>query len=98
MPFEQTVVSDADCPRCNAKAKVRITEERDKVLVLSLVCPKCKLVKYSGLTTRRGLKLRKRIDRIQEYLDKAHSKLGKAALEFEKRKAEQLLAKEELGL
>jgi len=63
--FERKIIRNEDCPRCGAIASVRVDESGEDpplpdVVMLRLVCPKCKLERAAGMTTKAVLRLEKR--------------------------------------
>ena len=69
MTFVRLVVSELHCPRCNAWAQLRIEEERNTICVLYIVCSKCKLRKYFGITTRRAVTLTMKRQKLTDKLN-----------------------------
>lgn len=73
MPFEKKIIGELHCPRCNAWAQSRIDDERGDVLVVYIVCNKCKLRQYQGLTTRKAVVLKGTETALLKMLDRCTS-------------------------
>lgn len=91
MPFQIKVLDTISCPRCNGKAELRI-DEKDPVknwVFVYIVCPICKLHKYSYSTTRKAIYLQARINKLKKNAPKSRmldARISK--LEDMKRRAE----------
>lgn len=80
MTFERLIVAEVSCPRCNARAQLRIGEKRGKLVVVYTVCNKCKLNKYSGLMTSKSVQLISREKSLLRQLEEATSEQKKVRL------------------
>jgi hypothetical protein len=68
MAFEMKVLDKIRCPRCNAKAELRIDQKEPKGnwVFVFIVCHTCKLNKYSHSTTRKAVYFQSRINRLKK--------------------------------
>lgn len=80
MPFEKKIIGELHCPRCNAWAKSRIEEQRGESLVVYIVCEKCKLRQYQGLTTRKAVVLKGTESALLKMLDRCTSEYTAARI------------------
>jgi len=80
VPFVQKILREISCPRCNAIAQERL-EDRDNAVVIQLVCPKCKLKRNLGITTRKALKLKKRQKKLRESLSRAKNQRDRSNIQ-----------------
>lgn len=67
MAFEIKVIGRQHCPRCNGIAELRIDQREPvrKLVLVYIVCPVCKLKRYSHTTTRKDVILKSRIKRLK---------------------------------
>lgn len=66
MPFELKVLGKINCPRCNAVAEQRVDKHKNdyKLVLVYIVCPTCRLEKYSYTTTRKAILIQQRINQL----------------------------------
>lgn len=97
MQFQQKVIRNISCPRCNAIAQERY-EDRDKTVIIILWCNKCKLKKSLGLTTRKAIRLRKRQTELRELVNQTRNPRTRAILAKRLQNLERQVYKAEIGL
>lgn len=97
MAFEQKVLREVHCPRCNAIAQERLEDQGNFVIII-LRCEKCKLQRNVGLTTRKALKLRKRQQKLRESLSQAKSQRIKYNIEARLKRLEREINRAEVGI
>jgi len=68
MAFETKILDTIHCPRCNGMAELRIDQKESprKWVLVYLVCPICKLNRYSHTTTRKAVKIHSQIKRLKK--------------------------------
>lgn len=73
MAFETKILGKISCPRCNAKAELRIDEKPSKNnwIFVYIVCSTCRLKKYSHSTTRKAVYLQSRINKLRKNTPKS---------------------------
>lgn len=91
MAFELKVLDKISCPRCNGKAELRIDQKEPmgNWVFVYIVCPICKLNRYSHSTTRKAIYIQGRIDKLKKNAPKSrmlNDRISK--LEELKRRAE----------
>lgn len=69
MPSDIKILYELNCPRCNAKAQLRVEDQHANMCLLYIVCDKCKLRKYQGIATRKAVNLMKQEIRILKKLE-----------------------------
>ena len=67
MPFEIKVLDTINCPRCNGKAELRIDQHKNDIerVLVYIICPICRLNKYSHTILKDDLKIAKRIKTLK---------------------------------
>lgn len=67
MAFEIKVLDKIRCPRCNAKAELRIDQRKPNGnwIFVYIVCSTCRLNRYSHVTTRKAVLLQVRINKLK---------------------------------
>lgn len=71
---QRLILRELHCPRCNAIAQLRVEEEREVACIVYIVCRKCKLTKYYGITTRKAINLMSKEEKLVEMLSRSKSK------------------------
>lgn len=73
MAFELKVLDKISCPRCNGKAELRIDQKQPNGnwVFVYIVCPICKLNKYSHSTTRKAVYIQSRINKLRRNTPKS---------------------------
>lgn len=68
MPFELKILDNIHCPRCNGKAELRIDQHKSdsKIVLVYVVCPICRLNRYSHTTTRKAIKIHSKIKKLKK--------------------------------
>jgi len=68
MPFELRILEKIHCPRCNGIAEYRIDHgKKDKNFVtVYIVCPVCRLNRYSHTATFKEIKLTRKIEKLEK--------------------------------
>jgi len=77
MAFEQKILNEINCPRCNAIAQERLEDRTEGYAIIILWCEKCRLRRNLGVTTRKALRLRKRQKRLRSLVNQTKSPLTK---------------------
>lgn len=77
MPFVRKILRTLNCPRCNAIAQLRVMREVGESCILYVVCDKCKLEQYFGITTRKAVSLITEEERLLERLENTTSEAKK---------------------
>lgn len=91
MAFELKVLDKISCPRCNGKAELRIDQKKPNGnwVFVYIVCPICKLNRYTYSTTRKAIYLQSRINKLKNNAPKSRILNDRIAkLEEMKRRAE----------
>lgn len=72
MPFDLKILETRNCPRCNAIAHLRVDKHKNnyKLVLVYIVCPTCRLEKYSHTTTRKAIQIQQRINQLRRRNDK----------------------------
>lgn len=93
-------IGSETCPRCNAANVALRALQRGEthILVVHLVCHKCHLVQYHGLTTIENLELRSKEVKLERALARAKTKDMKRAILAKLRAIEERRRVSELGL
>ena len=67
MAFEKKILDTIRCPRCNATAELRLDQKppKDNWVFVYIVCPTCRLNRYSHVTTRKAVLLQGRINKLK---------------------------------
>ena len=68
MAFEKKILERIHCPRCNAKAELRMDVKKTdtKWVLVYVVCETCKLNRYMYTTTRKTVKQKLRVAKLKE--------------------------------
>lgn len=68
MAFTKYILQDkVACPRCNADSQIRV-EDKDDFCIVFHSCSMCRYKRSLKITTRRALKLQKRLDYYNQLL------------------------------
>ena len=97
MAFIQKIIQKISCPRCNAEAQLR-AEDRNEYVIIMLQCPKCKLERRVGLTTRKALNLKKRRLKLEKRLEQAKSPAIRKQIEVKIKYVDERARKAEVGI
>jgi ssDNA-binding Zn-finger/Zn-ribbon topoisomerase 1 len=92
------VLDTISCPRCNALAEIRPKERRFNILVMYIVCPKCKYEKVVGLSSWPLERNKNFLQKLYLWLEKTDDELVKASIRAKIKKLEKTNLKKELGL
>jgi len=68
MAFQMKILDKINCPRCNAIASLRLDQKHPKNdwIFIYIVCPTCKLSKYSHTIDKKELNLHKKRKKIEK--------------------------------
>lgn len=98
MPFIRLVLRELNCPRCNAIAQLRIEEERGDACVVYIVCSKCRLHSYQGITTRKAVTLMGQEEKLLKQLDSAVSEQARIRIRGRIARIRKQMTNSNLGL
>lgn len=67
MPFEIKILDKIHCPRCNGMAELRIDQRKtdNEWVLVYIVCPICRLNRYSYTTTLKATKIHAKIKNLK---------------------------------
>lgn len=97
MTFIQKILREVHCPRCNAIAQERL-EDREKTVIITLWCDKCKLRRHLGYTTRKALSLRKRQQKLRNLVNQERNPRTKARVTRQLTLLDEQIRRAELGI
>lgn len=99
MTFQRNIVKELHCPRCNAIAQLRITDEHDDSCICYIVCSKCKLRKYYGVLSKKTVMMivfeQKLLDKIKYCVSESEKLILEQKLDIIRKKID--LASSGLG-
>lgn len=93
------IFGDATCGNCNAKAKIRgNTESKNDLIVLRVVCSKCRHTEFYGFTSMESLVYDEQKKRLERLLDKADNPRDRERVLRKVAELEQKSARSKQGL
>lgn len=98
MPFVRLVIEELHCPRCNAIAQRRIVAEHGNDCIVYIVCSKCKLNQYSGITTRKAITLMMKEKILVKDLEEANSEQARIRLRGRLKRIRDQITRANLGI
>lgn len=77
-----SVLSEVECPRCGAPAKIRAKKkEASRRVITNIVCEKCHLVKHAGTTSTGAIVLERLRRTLMNKKEKATTHVEKERIE-----------------
>jgi C4-type Zn-finger protein len=103
VPFERQIIRHEDCPNCGASATVRIDDSGEEppvegVVMLTLVCPKCKIRRAHGMTSKAVLILEKKERNALRHLEEAPTERERRKIRARLADVRERLERARLGL
>jgi ribosomal protein S27AE len=94
-----SVLSEIECPRCGAPAKIRAKKkEASHRVITNLVCEKCHLVKFAGMTSTRAIALERLRRTLMRKREKASTETQKQRIEGKLEEIEDKQKFKDLGI